>query len=82
MSNVPLQADKDNLKALIERYAMCEGLVIPSDGGGKVGSVYKVMMRSDDEAEKAITALHGLKLYGQKLKVRNQVAHGGRKPRI
>ena len=31
--------------------------------------VYKVMMASDEDAEKGITALHGLKLYGQKLDV-------------
>lgn len=76
VANVPLQTDEANLKALCERYGVCEGLVIPSDGGGKVGSVYKVMMRSDDEAEKAITALHGLKLYGQKLDVRRELLAG------
>ena len=38
VSNVPLQADKENLKALIDQYAPCEGLVIPSDGGGKIGA--------------------------------------------
>ena len=54
VSNVPLQAAKENLRALIDQYAPCEGLVIPSDGGGKVGSVYKVMMASDDDAEKVV----------------------------
>ncbi len=38
VANVPLQTDEANLKALCERYGVCEGLVIPSDGGGKVAS--------------------------------------------
>ena len=38
VSNVPLVTDYADLKALIERYGACDGLVIPSDGGGKLAS--------------------------------------------
>ena len=43
--------------------------VIPSDGGGKIGTVFKVQMASYDDATKAIAALDGLKWRGSKLKV-------------
>jgi len=76
VSNVPLVTDKADLKALIERYGACDGLVIPSDGGGKVGTVYKVMMATEGDADRAIEALHGLKLYGQKLNVEKELLAG------
>lgn len=76
VSNVPLVTDNADLKALIERYGACDGLVIPSDGGGKVGTVYKVMMATEAGADKAIEALHGLKLYGQKLQVEKELLAG------
>ena len=33
VANVPLHIEAANLQELIERYGVCEGLVIPSDGG-------------------------------------------------
>lgn len=77
LSNVDaLRFSQEHLKALIEQYGACEGLVIPSDGGGKLGSVYKAMMATEEDAERAIAALHGLRLYGKRLDVRRELLAG------
>ena len=50
--------------------------MIPSDGGGKIGTVFKVQMASYEDATKAIAALDGLKWRGSKLKVGRELLAG------
>ena len=76
---VPAEEMVDVLKAvrqLVELHGACEGAVIPSDGGGKIGTVFKVQMASYDDATKAIAALDGLKWRGSKLKVGRELLAG------
>ena len=47
VSNVPLRVDAQTVATMLGRYGVCEGVVIPSGGGGKVGSAYKATMQSE-----------------------------------
>ena len=73
LSNVPLTTEEADLKALIERFGRCEGLVLPKDGAGKPGTVYKAMMASEADAAAVIKNLDNLKFYGQRLSVQHEL---------
>ena len=76
LSNVPLTTEEADLKALIERFGRCEGLVLPKDGAGKPGTVYKAMMASEADAAAVIKNLDNLKFYGQRLSVQHELLAG------
>ena len=76
VAGVPLGAGGAAVRQLVELHGACEGVVIPSDGGGKIGTVFKVQMASYEDATKAIAALDGLKWRGSKLKVGRELLAG------